>query len=61
MRYIDDDFTGHNISLATFLFLLNAVGCINDLNHIMPEQPESPYLYNDKLQKTQRIRHKKEK
>lgn len=47
-----------NISLATFLLLLKSVGCINDLNELMPEQPESPYLYKDNKKK-QRIRHKR--
>ena len=48
-----------NISLATFLLLLKAVGCINDLNDLMPEQPESLYLYNDNNKKAQRVRHKR--
>lgn len=48
-----------NISLSTFLLLLKSVGSINDLNELMPEQPESPYLYNDNHQKAQRVRHKK--
>ena len=47
-----------NISLSTFLLLMKAVGCINDLNDIMPEQPESPYLYKES-KKIQRVRHKK--
>ena len=51
--------TVKNISLGTFLLLLKAVGSINDLNELMPEQPESPYLYNDKQKKAQRVRHKK--
>lgn len=49
----------NNISLGTFLLLLKAVGCINDLDELMPEQPESPYLYNDNKKKAQRVRHKK--
>jgi hypothetical protein len=48
-----------NISLGTFLLLLKAVGSINDLNELMPEQPESPYLYDDNKKKAQRVRHKK--
>lgn len=47
-----------NISLGTFLLLLKAVGCINDLNELMPEQPESPYLYKENQKKMQRVRHK---
>lgn len=48
-----------NISLGTFLLLLKTVGCINDLDSLMPEQPESPYLYKEKNKKIQRVRHKK--
>ncbi len=51
--------TVKNISLGTFLLLLKAVGSINDLNELMPEQPESPYLYDDNPKKAQRVRHKK--
>jgi len=39
---------------------LKAVGCINDLNELMPDQPESLYLYNEKNKKVQRVRHKKQ-
>jgi transcriptional regulator with XRE-family HTH domain len=48
-----------NISLSTFLLLLKAVGSINDLKELMPEQPESPYLYKENRQKVQRVRHKR--
>ena len=48
-----------NISLRTFLLLLKAIGCINDLGNLMPEQPESPYLYKENKRKMQRVRHKK--
>lgn len=51
--------TVNNISLATFLLLLKAVGCINYLDALMPEQPESPYLYKENNKKTQRVRHSK--
>ena len=44
-----------NISLGTFLLLLKAVGCIDDLNELMPEQPESPYLYKENQKKMQRV------
>lgn len=47
----------NNISFGTFLLLMKAVGSINDLNELMPNQPESPYLYNDKYKKIQRVRH----
>lgn len=42
-----------------FLLLLKAVGCINYLDALMPEQPESPYLYKENNKKTQRVRHSK--
>ena len=48
-----------NMSLSSFLLLLKAVGSINDLSELMPEQPESLYLYKDQNKKVQRIRHKK--
>ena len=48
-----------NIALSSFLLLLKAVGCINDLSELMPEQPESLYLYKDNHKKVQRIRHRK--
>ena len=47
-----------NIALSTFLLLLKTVGCINDLNELMPEQPESPYSYKEN-KKIQRVRHKR--
>lgn len=49
----------NNISLGTFLLLMKAIGCINGLDEMMPEQPESPYLYNNNNKKAQRVRHKK--
>ena len=48
-----------NIALSTFLLLMKAIGCINGLDELMPEQPESPYLYNDSNKKAQRVRHKR--
>ena len=48
-----------NISLSTFLLLMKAVGCINDIENVMPEQPESPYSYKEN-KKMQRVRHKKQ-
>ena len=46
-----------NISIGTFLLLMKAIGCINQLDELMPELPESAYLIN-KGKKVQRIRHK---
>lgn len=51
----------NNISLGTFLLLMKAVGCINDLKEIMPDQPESLYLYRDNYKRIKRVRHKKSK
>ncbi|MBP5562438.1 MAG: helix-turn-helix domain-containing protein [Bacteroidales bacterium] len=46
-----------NLSLSTFLLLMKAVGCINGLDGLMPELPESPYLVKEGGKKAQRIRH----
>jgi hypothetical protein len=40
---------------------MKAIGCINGLDELMPDQPESPYLYNDNNKKAQRVRHKRKK
>ena len=48
-----------NISLSTFFLLLKSVGCLDGLEELMPEQPESPYLMKENNRKIQRIRHKK--
>ena len=46
-----------NLSLSTFLLLMKAIGCINSLDEMMPELPESPYLVKESGKKVQRIRH----
>lgn len=48
-----------DVSLSTFLLLMKAIGCINGLDELMPDQPESPYLYKGNNKKAQRVRHKK--
>lgn len=48
-----------NIALSSFLLLLKAIGCVSDLSYLMPEQPESPYLYKENNKKMQRVRHKR--
>lgn len=48
-----------NLSISTFLLLMKAVGCIDGLDGLMPELPESPYLIDDNGKKVQRIRHRK--
>lgn len=50
--------TATNLSLSTFILLLKVVGCVDALNDVMPELPESPYLLRDDDKKVKRIRHK---
>ena len=47
-----------NLSISTFLLLMKAIGCINGLDGLMPELPDSAYLIDDDGKKAQRIRHK---
>ena len=49
--------TSYNISLGTLLQLLKAIGMIDNVDRLLPELPESPYLYKEE-KKIQRIRHK---
>ncbi|MCR4848102.1 MAG: helix-turn-helix domain-containing protein [Bacteroidales bacterium] len=46
-----------NLSISTFLLLLKAIGCIDGLDELLPELPESLYLIKDNGKKAQRIRH----
>lgn len=46
-----------NMSISTFLLLLKAIGCIDRLDELMPELPESLYLMKDNGKVKQRIRH----
>ncbi len=48
-----------NISLSTFILLLKVVGMVDELNSVLPDLPESPYLIRKNKQKAQRIRHSK--
>ena len=48
-----------NLSISTFLLLLKAIGCINGMDELLPEMPESLYLIDKKGKKAQRIRHTK--
>ena len=50
--------TVNNMSMGTFILLLKAIGSLDALDELMPELPESPYLYKEN-KKAQRIRHKK--
>lgn len=48
-----------DISLGTILKLMRLVGLYDNWEKILPEIPESPYLYDDNMKKKQRIRHSK--
>lgn len=48
-----------DMSVGTLLKLLRVVGLYENWNKILPEVPESPYLYKDNFTKKQRIRHPK--
>ncbi len=48
----------HDISMTTLLRLLRAIGQLENINEILPDIPESPYLLNNKTP-IQRIRHSK--
>ena len=47
-----------NMSLGTFLLLMKSIGCIQQLDEVLPELPESAYPVNEG-KKVQRIRHRK--
>jgi len=48
-----------DISFSTIMRLLRSIGQHDNWENLLPELPESPYLYNDKNKKAQRIRHSK--
>lgn len=48
-----------DMSMGTMLKLLRVVGLYENWSKLLPELPESPYLYKDNLTKRQRIRHPK--
>ena len=48
-----------DISVSTLIRLLKVIGLEDNWEAIIPELPESPYNYNDKDKKVQRIRHSK--
>lgn len=45
-----------DISFSTLLRLLRAIGLYENWENLLPELPESPYLYNDRDKKIQRVR-----
>ena len=48
-----------DMSMGTMLKLLKVVGLYENWNKLLPELPESPYLYKDDFTKKKRIRHSK--
>ncbi len=48
-----------DISLGTMLRLLRAIGLGGNWDSLLPELPESPYLYDDNDRKMQRVRKSK--
>ena len=48
-----------DISFSTLLRLLRAIGLGENWEQLLPELPESPYLYDDNEKKAQRVRHSK--
>lgn len=50
-----------DLSFSTLYRLMRAIGIGENWESILPELPESPYLYNDRYQKIQRIRHSSKK
>lgn len=53
--------TAPNMSISTFLLLLKAIRCIDGLDDLLPELPESLYLIKDNGRKAQCIRHSSSK
>lgn len=49
-----------DISMGTMLKLLRVLGLYGNWDKLLPELPESPYLYKDDFTKKQRIRHPKQ-
>lgn len=48
-----------DVSMSTLLKLLRTVGMYGNWTKLLPEMPESPYLYKSNFKKKQRIRHPK--
>lgn len=48
-----------DISFSTLLRLLRAIGLSDNWEALLPELPESPYLYYDNGKKAQRVRKRK--
>lgn len=50
-----------DISLSTLLRLIRAIGLGENWEALLPELPESPYLYNDREKRAQRVRKSKKR
>ena len=50
-----------DISFGTVIRLLRAIGMVENWNALLPELPESPYMYYDNDKKIQRVRHTSKK
>lgn len=48
-----------DISFSSIIRLLRVIGLIDNWELIIPELPESPYMYDDNDHKKQRVRHPK--
>ncbi|MBD5260465.1 MAG: helix-turn-helix transcriptional regulator [Bacteroides sp.] len=48
-----------DISFSTLLRLLRVIGLSENWETLLPELPESPYMYDDNDKKIQRVRHSK--
>ena len=50
-----------DISFGTMIRLLRANGMVENWDALLPELPESPYMYYDNDKKIQRVRHSSKK
>ena len=50
-----------DISFGTVIRLLRAIGMVENWDVLLPELPESPYMYYDNDKKIQRVRHSSQK
>ena len=50
-----------DISFSTLLRLMRVIGLGDNWESLLPELPESPYMYDDNDKKIQRVRHSSKK
>ena len=50
-----------DISFGTVIRLLRSIGMVENWDALLPELPESPYMYYDNDKKIQRVRHSSKK